>query len=173
MKSYSNEKPLFFLFTCVKDGRKYINKLFDSLLSQTKINFVHYIYEDGSNDPIEDLVLSYKEKVSKLEHPYKVIYDNKDVTDQVNVNFSIENETVKGMVVSESREGVVYLEDVVNRMAQKSEISMDVRVIIGKEIQTFGENGNISETYADNNNVDTASLYKLAKSFLKEYSSQP
>ena len=96
-----------------------------------------------------------------------------DTFGQVTAHFSIENETVKGMVVSESREGVVYLEDVVNRMAQKSEISMDVRVIIGKEIQTFDENGNDSNTIADNNNVDTASLYKLAKSFLKEYSSQP
>lgn len=85
MKSYSNEKPLFFLFTCVKDGRKYINKLFDSLLSQTKINFVHYIYEDGSNDPIEDLVLSYKEKVSKLEHPYKVIYEKNPVNIGLNM----------------------------------------------------------------------------------------
>lgn len=85
MKSYSNEKPLFFLFTCVKDGRKYINKLFDSLLSQTRINFVHYIYEDGSNDPIEDLVLSYKEKVSKLEHPYKVIYEKNPVNIGLNM----------------------------------------------------------------------------------------
>ena len=75
MKKYDNKNPLFFLFTCVKDGKAYINKLFDSLLSQTKVNFVHYIYEDGSSDPVEDLVDTYKEKVSKLEHPYKVVYE--------------------------------------------------------------------------------------------------
>lgn len=82
---YNNENPLFFLFTCVKDGRKYINKLFDSLLSQTKINFVHYIYEDGSADPIEDLVDIYKEKVSKLSSPYKVIYEKNPINIGLNM----------------------------------------------------------------------------------------
>ena len=72
---YNNENPLFFLFTCVKDGRAFINKLFDSLLQQSKVNFVHYIYEDGSNDPIEDLVDIYKEKNSKLSNPIQIIYE--------------------------------------------------------------------------------------------------
>ncbi len=61
-----SEKPLIFLFTCIKDGRKYIWKLFESLLEQTSNNFVHFIYDDGSNDPIEDLVETYKEKAFNL-----------------------------------------------------------------------------------------------------------
>ena len=72
---YNAENPLFFLFTCVKEGRPYIQKLFSSLLKQTKYNFVHYIYEDGSDDPIEDLVNEYKEKASKLVNPYRVEYE--------------------------------------------------------------------------------------------------
>lgn len=91
----------------------------------------------------------------------------------ISAHFSIENEIVKGMVVSESREGVAYLNSVVDRMSQRIDMAMDVRVIVGKEIQTFGtENDNDLTSNADINNVDTKSLYKLAKSFLVEYSLQ-
>ena len=83
-KSKTNE-PLFFLFTCVKDGRKYINKLFDSLLAQTKINFVHYIYEDGSKDPLDEMVEQYKEKVSKLSNPYEIIYEKNPINIGLNM----------------------------------------------------------------------------------------
>lgn len=72
---YNSTNQLFFLFTCVKDGRKYISKLFDSLLKQSKVNFVHYIYEDGSGDPVEDLVNDYKERSSKLKNPIVIIYE--------------------------------------------------------------------------------------------------
>ena len=81
----NNEAPLFFLFTCVKDGRQYINKLFDSLLSQTKINFVHYIYEDGSDEPLDEIVEQYNEEVSKLSTPYKVIYEKNPVNIGLNM----------------------------------------------------------------------------------------
>lgn len=64
-----------FLFTCVKDGRHYVEKLFDSLLKQTNTNFVHFIYDNGSSDPIDDLVIKYKEKASKLDKPFDVIYE--------------------------------------------------------------------------------------------------
>lgn len=74
MKIRTN-KPLFFVFTCVKDGEKYIPKLFESMLSQTKINFVHYIYEDGSEKPLGKLMEEYKKRVSELDQPYKVIYE--------------------------------------------------------------------------------------------------
>jgi len=83
--NYNKDKQLFFLFTCVKDGRKYIKKLFDSLLSQTKINFVHYIYEDGSNEPLDEMVVEYKNKVSKLDRPYKVIYEKNPVNIGLNM----------------------------------------------------------------------------------------
>lgn len=66
---------LFFLFTCVKEGRDYIGKLFDSLLSQTKINFIHYIYDDGSDDPVDDLVEEYKERAKHIDNPYTIIYE--------------------------------------------------------------------------------------------------
>lgn len=71
----SQNDPTFFVFTCVKDGRKYIGKLFSSLLTQTYTNFKHYIYEDGSNDPVSDLVDKYTEQVNNLAAPYKVIYE--------------------------------------------------------------------------------------------------
>lgn len=81
----ASRKPLFFLFTCVKEGRPYIKKLFESLLIQTRHNFVHYIYEDGSNDPVEDLVLEYKGKASKLDIPYDVIYEKNSVNIGLNL----------------------------------------------------------------------------------------
>ena len=70
------KKPLFFLFTCVKNGRKYINKLFASLVGQTSKNFIHYIYEDGSDDPIDDLVSGYIKQINQLETGYEVIYEH-------------------------------------------------------------------------------------------------
>lgn len=77
--------PLFFLFTCVRNGRQYINRLFESILSQTKVNFVHYIYEDGSTDPVNDLVTIYKEKAAKLQQPFKVIYDKNPINIGLNM----------------------------------------------------------------------------------------
>ena len=71
-----NNDKIFFVFTCVKDGRNYINRLFESLLQQTKKNFIHYIYEDGSNDPLNEMVDDYIQKVNLLASPYTVIYEN-------------------------------------------------------------------------------------------------
>ena len=78
MKKNKNslKKPMFFLFTCVKDGRKYIQKLFNSLMGQTSKNFVHYIYEDGSEDSIADLVNEYKKQAASLDEPFDVLYEN-------------------------------------------------------------------------------------------------
>ena len=75
----------FFLFTCVKEGRMYISKLFDSLLAQTRTNFIHYIYEDGSKDPLDEMVDIYKNKVSTLSKPYKVIYEKNPVNIGLNM----------------------------------------------------------------------------------------
>lgn len=79
-KQTSTNNELFFLFTCVKEGRKYISKLFDSLVNQTKTNFVHYIYEDGSFDSIEDIVLEYKTKA-----PHLVIYEKNPINIGLNM----------------------------------------------------------------------------------------
>lgn len=75
MKDIVKDKPLFFVFTCIKDGNQYIGKLFERMLHQTKYNFVHYIYEDGSNEPLGSLIDNYKEEVRKLGNPYEVIYE--------------------------------------------------------------------------------------------------
>ena len=85
----SSNEVIFFLFTCVKDGRQYIGRLFNSLLKQTKVNFVHYIYEDGSDDFIEDLVDEYKIKANKLNTPIKIFYEkNKN---NIGLNMSIKH----------------------------------------------------------------------------------
>ena len=75
MKKKQYNQPLFFVFTCIKDGSEYIGRLFDCMLSQTKVNFVHYIYEDGSTKPLGKLIDQYKEDVSKLPKPYEVVYE--------------------------------------------------------------------------------------------------
>lgn len=90
---------------------------------------------------------------------------------QVTAHFSIEDERIKGMVVSESKDGQEHIKGVIARMETKTAYAMDVNVIVGKETQNnHVENGNDFEKAADINNVDTTSLYKLAKSFLVEYS---
>ena len=71
---------VFYLFTCVKNGRPFIRKLFDSLLHQTRFNFVHYIYEDGSTDDIEDLVNEYRAAA-----PYEVIYEKNSINIGLNL----------------------------------------------------------------------------------------
>ena len=85
MKKNNNRlsKETFFLFTCVKNGRKYIQKLFDSLLKQTKINFVHYIYEDGSEDPVDDLITDYKTKANDIG--LQVIYEKQSINIGLNM----------------------------------------------------------------------------------------
>ena len=83
---HNKEEPLFFLITCVKDGRQFINKLFDSLIKQSRINFVHYIYEDGSAHPLDELVDDYKLKVSLLKKPYQVFYEKNP--DNVGLNMA-------------------------------------------------------------------------------------
>lgn len=92
---------------------------------------------------------------------------------QITAHFTVENDGIKGMVVSETKEGVDHLKNIIARMEEKSSLPMDVNAVMGKEINKFDvENGNDSESDADINNVDTTSLYKLAKSFLVEYSMQ-
>ena len=85
MNKKTNQKPIFFLFTCVKNGRAYINKLFDSILNQTKVNFLHFIYDDGSDDPISDLVDEYRIKASKLAHPFEVVYERNNINIGLNM----------------------------------------------------------------------------------------
>ena len=80
------ESKKIFLFTCVKDGKRYIERLFDSLVEQTDTNFVHFIYDNGSSEPVDDLVLKYREKVSKLEKPFEIIY--KKTSDAIGLNMA-------------------------------------------------------------------------------------
>ena len=68
-------KPIFFLCTCIKDGNKYVDRLFNSLLRQTRVNFVHFIYEDGSTSPLGNKIIEYRSKAKKLPNPFEVIYE--------------------------------------------------------------------------------------------------
>lgn len=68
-------KPLFFVFTCVKDGRDFVDKLFDSLLMQTKINFIHFVFEDGSSFPLAEKIEEYRNKINQLRTPYQLVYE--------------------------------------------------------------------------------------------------
>ncbi len=68
-------KPIFFVFTCVKNGRQYIGKLFESLSKQSRKNFVHYIYEDGSDEPLDEIVDLYRKTVKESLDPYEIIYE--------------------------------------------------------------------------------------------------
>lgn len=85
-KTSIKTEPLFFLFTCVKDGRDYIEKLFDSLINQTRKNFKHYIYEDGSTEPLTNIIDEYIYKVSKLDNGYDVIYEKN--VENIGLNYS-------------------------------------------------------------------------------------
>jgi len=61
-----NNNPLIFLFTCVYNDKKHINRLFDSIANQTVSNFVYYLYDDASDkDCYDDLYKDLKEKLNK------------------------------------------------------------------------------------------------------------
>ena len=77
---------MIFIFTCVKNGRKYIERLFDSILNQTCTDFTYFIYEDGSDDSIYDLVVQLKNKVSRLPKPFKIIYEHNPINIGVNLS---------------------------------------------------------------------------------------
>lgn len=69
------EEQIIYVFTPVKDGRNHIKKLFNSFLEQTYTNFTHLIFDNGSVDPIEDLVNEYKEEIKRRNLNIKVIYE--------------------------------------------------------------------------------------------------
>lgn len=56
----------------------HIQQLFDSLLRQTAHNFIHYIYEDGSSEPLDEMIIEYKKQVSKLNDSYRVVYEKNE-----------------------------------------------------------------------------------------------
>jgi len=59
-------ETFIFLFTCVYNDRKHINRLFDSIADQTATNFVYYLYDDASDkDCYDDLYNDLKEKLNK------------------------------------------------------------------------------------------------------------
>ena len=81
-----SNKPIFFLFTCIKDGNEYVDRLFSSLLSQTKVNFVHFIYEDGSTTPLGNKIIEYRNKAKNLPTPFEVIYEYNPINIGLNMS---------------------------------------------------------------------------------------
>ena len=86
IKASHNQAPLFFVFTCVKDGRKYISPLLKSMINQTSKNFIHYIYEDGSKEPLNEIIDEYKKHVSSLEKKYEIIYEKNPINMGLNMS---------------------------------------------------------------------------------------
>lgn len=69
-----NQKPLITIVTTIYNDRNIIKRLLNSLLHQSMTNFVHLIYEDGSNVTSEDIVNEYAKKANELIKPYTVLY---------------------------------------------------------------------------------------------------
>lgn len=82
---------------------------------------------------------------------------------EVSVHLSMEETSVKGLIVCESREGTERMENAVSKLESKG-YSCNVNIVVGKENQ---RNSYDFQTNTDINNVDTKSLYKLAQEFIK------
>jgi len=65
----------FFIITTLYNSSATLKVTLDSLLHQTNSNFVHYLYDDGSPEPSDSMIQDYLAAVSKLPHPYRVIYE--------------------------------------------------------------------------------------------------
>jgi glycosyltransferase involved in cell wall biosynthesis len=66
--------PLFFIVTTVFNGANYLKTTLESMLKQTTNRFVHYIYDDGSQDHPDALIQDYISKANSRDKPFKVIY---------------------------------------------------------------------------------------------------
>ena len=64
-----------FLVTSVYNGGERLKKTLGSVAAQTNCNFVHYIYDDGSPCPSDEIIKNYCQQVKKRTHPYEVIYE--------------------------------------------------------------------------------------------------
>lgn len=87
---------------------------------------------------------------------------------EVSAALSIKGNKVSGLVTCENRDGLDVLNQAVNKLTVNYE-QADINVAIGKQ-NLNGENSNISEESADIDNVDTKSLYLLAKRFITAFS---
>jgi len=71
----SGDEIFFFVATSTHNGGQRIKLLLDSMLHQTSTNFVHYIYDDGSQTPADEVIEDYRQKASSLSKPFQVIYE--------------------------------------------------------------------------------------------------
>lgn len=90
---------------------------------------------------------------------------NNTMMGKVTAHLQMSTDSIKGLVVCDSKAGVDNMKKAVNLISQKVESSCEISVVIGKENRT----GNVYDydMNADIDNVDTKSLYKLAKEFIK------
>ena len=96
-----------------------------------------------------------------------------DMFGRVTVKFNVLTDSISGLFVTQNKEGVDVLKRVSENMTQKLEAPTDFRVIVGLENRTFAsQNDKNQAENADINNMDTKTLYGLAKEFLKTFVSQ-
>lgn len=96
-----------------------------------------------------------------------------DMFGRVTVQFNVLPESISGLFVTQNKEGVDVLKRVSEKMSQKLDTVTDFRVIVGLENRTFAsQNDKNQAENADINNMDTKTLYGLAKEFLKTFVSQ-
>ncbi len=89
---------------------------------------------------------------------------------RITVHFNVTDDSVKGLFITEKREGLEVLSSVSAAMSAKMDATTDFRVITGRENDTIGVSDDKNlQTSADINNVDTKRLYSIAKDFLTEF----
>ena len=92
-----------------------------------------------------------------------------DTFGRVTAHFSVDGEDhISGMFVTEKKEGLEPLRRVSEAMAANTDFVTDLRVIVGRENRTSSDK--IFASDADISNVDTKTLYGLAKDFMVQLS---
>ena len=69
-----NEDKIF-IFTTIYNGKVYLDDFIKGFLGQTSNSFIHFIYNDGSTDDIDQKIEEYKQLASNRKKPFNVIYE--------------------------------------------------------------------------------------------------
>lgn len=117
------------------------------------------MYADGELTAVNLTFKHGKEAGGRIDIAYEAAYGH------VNAHLQLTGDKATGLIVCETAEGFNRMTSAVDLMKTTNSVTVDINVVIGKENQAVSRNDFSANT--DINNVDTKSLYRFAKSFLK------
>ena len=88
----------------------------------------------------------------------------------MSLDLKVDGDSVKGLMATDSRKGLERLKEVCDKMSQELGKECDIKAVLGKQnLKSNSAEGNQLPENADNNNVDTRELYRVAKTFINAF----